>query len=202
MLIAMPRAETRREITLATTTTLIGPSLTLHIRSIKLHHTLERVAGIPILHGFSDLMAPTPGCGIGDTQLMLELTGRGACGSRGYQKDGPEPVSQRFSCLVEDGMGDEGGLIITLLALIFLPRWDGKGPIIVTAPTPKAIGPLASNQIPEAVTLGAKPPSRKSAMGFELRTQLPPAITSVWESFLSDARTGIRASSSIFNILA
>jgi hypothetical protein len=58
--------------------------LTPDIGIIELNHTSEGIAGIAILHGLSDLMAPAPGCGIGDTQIILELTGRGACRSGGH----------------------------------------------------------------------------------------------------------------------
>lgn len=62
------------------------------------------VARIAVLHGLADLMTPGP-CGlVGETQIMLELTGRGARGSGGYKKNGPKPVPQGLSCPVEDGV--------------------------------------------------------------------------------------------------
>jgi len=145
-----------------TTAPFSGFFLTSNIGIIELNHTPERIAGIPILHGLTDLMAPAPGRGIGDIQVILELTGRGARGAGGYQKDRPEPVPQRFSRLVKDGMGGEGGLMVTLLALILPPGGDEPGLIMATPGTAEAIGPLAFNEIPEAVTLGAKPPSELS----------------------------------------
>ena len=53
-------------------------------------------------------------------------------------------------------MGGEGGLMVTALALILSPGADEPGLIMATPGTAEAIGPLAFNEIPEAVTLGAE----------------------------------------------
>ena len=37
-----------------------------NIGIIEFNHTLERIAGIPVLHSFSDLMSPARGRWIGD----------------------------------------------------------------------------------------------------------------------------------------
>jgi len=137
-------------------------SLTPDIGIIELNHTAKVVTGIAVLHGLSDLMTPAPGRGIGDAQVILELTGRGARGSGGHQKDRPEPVPQGFPRLVEYGMGREGGLMVTVLALILSPRWDEPGLIVAAAGTAVAIRPLSFDEIPHAITLGAKPPSELS----------------------------------------
>jgi len=107
-------------------------------------------------------MAPAPRGWIGDAQVILELAGRGARGSGSHQKDRPEPVPQGLSCLVKDGMGGEGGLMITPLALILSPGGDEPGLIMTTPGTAEAIGPLAFDEIPETIMLGAKPPSELS----------------------------------------
>ena len=129
---------------------------------IELNHATECVAGIPILHGLTDLMTPAPGRGIGYAQVILDLTGRGARGSSGHQKDRPEPVSQWFPCLMKDGMGNEGSLTITLFALILSPGVDKPGLIMATPGAAEAIRPLAFDEIPEAIALGAKSPSELS----------------------------------------
>jgi hypothetical protein len=46
--------------------------------------------------------------------------------------------------------------MVTLLALILSPRVDEPGLIMATLGTAEAVGPLAFNEIPEAVTLGAE----------------------------------------------
>lgn len=147
-----------RDFAVRTTAPFPGLSLSPDIGVMEFYHTPECVPGIPILHGFADLMAPAPGRGIGNAQIILELTGRGARGSGGHQKDGPELLPQGFACLVKDGMGGNGGLMIAALALILSPRGDQIGLIMVTAGTAEATGPFARDEIPEAVTLGAKPP--------------------------------------------
>lgn len=145
-----------------TTASFAGLLLTPDIGIVELTLTSKVVAGIPILHGLSDLMTPVPGRGIGDAQVILEVTGREARGSRGHQKDRPEPVSQMFSRLMEDGMGREGGLMVTVFTLILPSRWDEPGLIVAATGTAEALGPLAFDEIPEAVALSAKPPPELS----------------------------------------
>jgi len=107
-------------------------------------------------------MTPAPGRWIGDTQIILELAGRGARGSGGHQKDCPKPVSQGFSGLMKDGIGSEGSLMITPLALILSPRCDEPSVVITATGTVEAIGPLAFDEIANTITFGAKPPSELS----------------------------------------
>jgi hypothetical protein len=126
---------------------------------INVYHSVEVVAGIAVLHGRADLMTPGP-CGlVGEPQIMLELTGRGARGSGGYNKNGPKPVPQGLSRPVEDGMGGHRGLVATVCALVQGAGFNGIGPRVATLWAAKAIGPLAFDEIREAVTLGAKPPT-------------------------------------------
>lgn len=110
-----------RHLTAGTTAPFARLPLAANIGVIELNHPLKRIAGIPVLHGLADLMTPTPRRRIRDTQIILELTGGGTRGSGGHKKDGPKPVPQRLSGLVEDGMGGQRSLVTTVLALIFAP---------------------------------------------------------------------------------
>ncbi len=76
----------------------------------------------------------------------------------GHQKDRRKPVPQRPSGFVKDGVGGQGGLMQTLLALIFPARNDAIGLIIFTARTPEAIRPFALDEVSETIALCAKPP--------------------------------------------
>ena len=110
-----------RHFALGTTASFSGLLCAPDIGIIELNHAPERVAGIPIFHGLTDLVTPAPGRGIGYAQVILELTCRGARGAGGHQKNRPEPVSQWFPRLMKDGMGNEGSLMITVFALILSP---------------------------------------------------------------------------------
>jgi hypothetical protein len=136
-----------------TAATFAGLSLAPNRGVIEFNHTPERIPGIPILHGLKDFMTPAPGRWIGDAQIILELTGRGARGSGGHQKDRPEPVSQWCPCLVKDGIGSEGSLLITLVALVLSPRCDEPGVLVAAAGTAEAIGPLALDEISNTIAL-------------------------------------------------
>lgn len=59
-------------------------------------------------------------------------------------------------------MGGEGGLMVTVLTLILSPGWDKSGLIVAAAGTAEPVRPLAFDQIPHAVALGAKPPPELS----------------------------------------
>ena len=124
---------------------------------IDLNHATERVAGIPILHGLTDLMAPAPGRGIGYAQVILELTGRGARGAGGHQIDGPEPIPQGFSGLMKDRVRCHRSLMTATTALIQLSSFNEISSTMVTTRTSKALRPFAFDEIPKAIPLGSKP---------------------------------------------
>jgi len=149
-------SDQHRHLTASAAAPFTGLFLAPNIGIIQLDQPLKGVTGVPVLHGFANLMTPAPSRRIADAQIILELTGRGARGSGGHQKDGPKPVSERLSGLVKDGIGDHRGLMITTLALIFSARSDQIGLMMVTARTSKTIGPFALDEIPEAIPLGAK----------------------------------------------
>jgi hypothetical protein len=90
---------------------------------------------------------------------MLELASRRARRSGGHQKDGPEPVPQRLSSCVGNGIGGYCSLMQTTRALIFASRGDKPGPIMVVVGTAKPIRPFALDGISQTVLLGAKAPS-------------------------------------------
>jgi hypothetical protein len=125
---------------------------------IQLDQPLKRLTCIPILHGLADLVTPAPGRWIRNAQIILELTGRGARGSDGHQKDRPKPVPQRPPGFVKDGVGSQGGLMHTTLALVFSARNDEIGLIMVTTGTAEAIRPFVPDEVSETIPLRAKPP--------------------------------------------
>jgi hypothetical protein len=118
-------------------------------------------------------VTPTLGGRVGDSQVILQLTSRGAGGSGGHQIDCPEPVTKRFSGLMKDSIGADCGLMQTTLALILSARGDQIGLIMVTAGTAKTIRPFPFDEIPEAIPLSTKPPPQLSE-GHRLIQSPPP----------------------------
>ena len=147
------------DFTTSSTAPFAGFLLATDIGVIELYHPLEVVAGIAVFHGLADLMTPSP-CGlVGEAQITLKLTGRGARGSGGYKKNGPKPVSQGLSRPVEDGMGGHRALVAAVCALVQGAGCNGIGSRVATLWATKAIGPLAFDEIPDAIALGARPPT-------------------------------------------
>jgi hypothetical protein len=111
--------------------------------------------GVPVLHGLSDLVTPTPRSGITQPQVHLNLAGRRTRGPGGHQKDGPKPVPQGLSGLVKDGIGGKGCLMTTTFALIEPSLLYDIGLMMATPGTPKTIRPFLSDQIPKTIPLCA-----------------------------------------------
>ncbi len=126
---------------------------------VHLDEPLEGVVGIPAGHGLADLVAPAPGRGVGQPQVMLDLAGGGAGGAGGHQVDRPEPIAQRLVGLVEDGVGGHRGLMAAAPALVFAPRGDQVGLVMVAARAAETLGPLALDDVAQAVALGAETPA-------------------------------------------
>lgn len=100
--------------------------------------------------------------------------------SGGHQIDGPEPVPQRLSSCVEDGIGGHCGLMQTTPALIFSSRGDEPGPIMVAVGTTKPIRPFTLDDISQTVALGAETTSELSR-GHGFIQSSPP----LWPSYRS-----------------
>ena len=91
----------------------------------------------------------------------------------GHQIDRPKPVPQRLSGLVKDGVGGHRRLMQTTLALIFPARWDEPRLIMATAGAAKPIGPLALDDIPQTVPLGAETTSELSRSHWTIQSSPP-----------------------------
>ena len=151
-----------RDFATSPTAPFAGLFLPPDIGIIQLNQTLKAITRIPVLHGFTDLVTPTPGGRIREPEIILDLASRGAGGPGGHQVDCPEPVPKRFSGFMKDRVGGDCGLMQTTFALILPTRGDQIGLIMATAGTTKTIRPLALDEISEAVALRTKPSSELS----------------------------------------
>jgi hypothetical protein len=86
---------------------------------IHLDQASQRLGGLSISHGFSNLVSHHPdGLIACDLQHSLKGTHGDTAFLPSHQKDHPEPFPQRGPCLMKDGACGEGQLIAACLALV------------------------------------------------------------------------------------
>jgi len=122
-----------RHLALGTSPPLSRLLPSTNIGVVQFHNPPEGVAGVPVLHGLSDLVAPTPRGRITQSQVSLNLTGRRSRCACSHQKDGPKPVPRGLSGLVKYGIGGKRCLMTTPFALVEPSLLYDVGLIVATS---------------------------------------------------------------------
>ena len=94
--------------------------LTAEVGIVDLDPVAERDLPATLEHHLHQLVLHPPGGVVFDPEVARELQRRQALLALGEREDGEEPLGQREFRAVEDGSGGQRGLVVALMALVYL----------------------------------------------------------------------------------